>query len=76
LIWPGNSLDLNMMEICWAYLKCITTKKDPHFPHGSRASMEDLEQWRIQRWIKRIPCHIQEVIRLEGGNEYSEGHPL
>ncbi|KAF8416770.1 hypothetical protein EV426DRAFT_706748 [Tirmania nivea] len=35
----------------------------------------DLEQWRIQRWIERIPYHIQEVIRLEGGNEYSEGHP-
>lgn len=35
----------------------------------------DLEQWRIQRWIERISYHIQEVLRLEGGNEYSEGHP-
>ena len=27
MIWPGNSPDLNMIEICWAYLKRITTKK-------------------------------------------------
>ena len=27
----------------------------------------------MQRWIERIPVHIQEVIRLEGGNEYKEG---
>ena len=33
---------------------------------------DDMEQERIQAWIKRIPIHIQEVIRLEGGNEYKE----
>ncbi|RPB20993.1 hypothetical protein L211DRAFT_791309, partial [Terfezia boudieri ATCC MYA-4762] len=27
LIWPGNSPDLNIIEICWAYLKHITMKK-------------------------------------------------
>ena len=27
----------------------------------------------IQRWIERIPRHIQEVIRLEGANGYREG---
>jgi hypothetical protein len=33
----------------------------------------DLSQDQIQRWIERIPVHIQEIIRLEGGNEYKEG---
>jgi hypothetical protein len=32
-----------------------------------------MEQERIQAWIERIPIHIQEVIRLGGGNEYKEG---
>jgi ferric-dicitrate binding protein FerR (iron transport regulator) len=36
-------------------------------------SWNDLDQTRIQAWIERIPRHIQEVIRLEGGNEYREG---
>ena len=33
---------------------------------------EEMEQKKIQAWIERIPIHIQEVIRLEGGNEYKE----
>jgi arsenate reductase-like glutaredoxin family protein len=33
---------------------------------------ETLTQERIQEWIKRVPIHIQEIIRLEGGNEYKE----
>ena len=80
LIWPGNSLDLNMIESCWAHLKRVTTKKGPLSSRKSaeekwKQAWEDLEQWRIQRWIERIPYHIQEVIRCEGGNEYQEGHP-
>jgi hypothetical protein len=34
---------------------------------------EDLPQEQIQKWIAAIPDHIQEIIRLEGGNEYKEG---
>jgi len=34
---------------------------------------EDLPQEQIQQWIRAIPDHIQEIIRLEGGNEYKEG---
>ena len=34
---------------------------------------DELPQWKIQEWIKRIPIHIQNIIRLEGGNEYKEG---
>jgi len=30
-------------------------------------------QEKIQAWIERIVIHIQEVIRLDGGNEYQEG---
>ena len=33
----------------------------------------DLDQQRIQHWIERIMRHVQEVIILEGGNEYKEG---
>jgi hypothetical protein len=32
-----------------------------------------LPQSQIQAWIERIPRHIQEIIRLKGGNEYPEG---
>ncbi|KMP07860.1 hypothetical protein CIHG_02829 [Coccidioides immitis H538.4] len=33
----------------------------------------ELSQEKIQQWIEQIPHHIQEIIRLEGGNEYREG---
>ena len=34
---------------------------------------QDLPQEQIQQWILAIPNHIQEIRRLEGGNEYKEG---
>ena len=37
------------------------------------ASHASKHQWRIQSWIERILRHIQEVIRLEGDNNYREG---
>ena len=33
----------------------------------------DLPQEEIQAWIDRIPIHIEEVIKLKGGNTYKEG---
>lgn len=36
---------------------------------------EKLPHRRLQEWVERIPFHIQEIIRLEGGNEYKEGKP-
>ena len=32
-----------------------------------------LSQQQIQRWIERIPRHIQEIIWYKGGNKYIEG---
>jgi hypothetical protein len=32
-----------------------------------------MPQEKIQAWIEQIIIYIQEVIRLEGGNEYQEG---
>jgi hypothetical protein len=34
--------------------------------------MHELEQWRIQSWIERIPRHVQEVIRLDGDHVVSD----
>jgi hypothetical protein len=34
---------------------------------------EDLTQDQIQRWIERIQVLIEEIKRLDGGNEYPEG---
>jgi hypothetical protein len=59
-------------------MKRLTTKKDTPKNNKDgrrvwRQAWQELEQERIQVWIKRIPRHIQEVIRLEGSNEYREG---
>ena len=81
LLWPGNSPDLNMIEPCWYYLKKITTAKGPPISGKEarqrwRAAWKELSQEKIQAWIERIPFHIQEIIRLEGGNEYIEGRTV
>ena len=34
---------------------------------------ECLSQEQIQAWIERIPWHDEQIIQLEGGNEYKEG---
>ena len=67
-----------MIKPAWAHLKRVTTKKGApqNRTDAERAwndAWNELEQWRIQAWIERIPRHIEEIIRLEGGNEYREG---
>ena len=81
LIWCGNSPDMNAIEPAWPYLKRETTKKGPP---ESRAVAErvwarawkDMPQEKIQRWIKRIPYHVQQIINCKGGNEYIEGNEV
>lgn len=78
LLWPGNSPDLNMIEPCWAYLKRVTTRKRAlrnrvEAEQAWQKAWDELEQWRIQAWIERIPRHIKEVICCEGGNNYRKG---
>jgi hypothetical protein len=80
LIWCPNSPDLNAIEPAWLYryLKRATTNLGG-LPNRKTAIEKWTEEWakmpqeKVQAWIDRIPRHIQEVIRLEGGNEYKEG---
>lgn len=67
-----------MIEQCWPWLKRKTTRKRaPQTTSEAKDVWEkaraELEQAKIQAWIRRIVRHIQEVIRLEEGNEYREG---
>lgn len=78
LPWPGNSPDLNVIEPAWPWMKRYTTKKGA--PRTRKEAItrwekawKDLPQEQIQRWIERIPRHVQKVIELAGGNEYVEG---
>lgn len=78
LLWPGNSPDLNPIECCWPYMKRLTTKYGPPRNRAEaiarwEACWKEISQEAIQRWIERIPRHIKEIIRLQGGNEYKEG---
>ncbi|KAL3704224.1 hypothetical protein TMatcc_009915 [Talaromyces marneffei ATCC 18224] len=80
LPWPGNSPDLNAIEPTWFWLKKRTTLQGA--PGDRKTAVEAWEkawerlpQHHIQAWVERIPFHIQEIIRLEGGNEYPEGRP-
>ena len=78
LIWCGNSPDLNPIEPCWPWMKRFTTKKGAPKNRGDaikawQACWKELKQQQIQAWIERIPWHIEQIIKLQGGNEYKEG---
>ena len=78
MIWCGNLPDLNMIEPSWYYLKRVTTKKGPPKSREVaervwKEAWNNLEQERIQGWIRRIMRYIKQIIRLKGGNEYREG---
>jgi transposase len=78
LLWPPNSPDLNMIELCWFWIKRQTTKISPITSQAQLKNAwikcwKEMPQEKIQAWIERTTIHIQEVIRLEGGNEYQEG---
>lgn len=81
LLWCGNSPDLNAIEPCWPWMKRYTTKKGAPKSRAEAIRVweqcwRDLPQEKIQAWIERIPVHVKEIIRLEGGNEYKEGRRL
>jgi ferric-dicitrate binding protein FerR (iron transport regulator) len=59
-------------------MKQATTKKGA--PKSRQQAIEawtkcwnELPQEKIQAWIERIPRHVQEIIKADGGNEYMEG---
>jgi hypothetical protein len=67
-----------MIEPAWNYLKRKTTEKGaPRTREAMEKAWleegEQLPQAQIQAWIERIPVHIQEILRLEGGSGYREG---
>ncbi len=79
LLWPANSPDLNAIEPCWWWMKRQTIRKGAP---RSRIAMtktwticwnKELSQERIQKWIRRISRHIQQIIEVEGDNDYREG---
>jgi transposase len=78
LLWPGNSPDVNAIEPAWPWMKKVTTARGaptarPVMEKAWIKAWNDLPQHKIQAWIERIPRHVQEIIRLKGGNEYPEG---
>jgi hypothetical protein len=80
LLWPGNSPDLNAIEPAWYWMKRKTTAKGAAKSRDEAVeswlrNWKELPQCQIQAWVERIPHHIAEIIRLEGGNEYKEGRP-
>lgn len=79
LLWPGNSPDLNIIQLCWPWIKRHTTRRGAP-SEGEELknawihySKNDLSMNRIRSWIERMSQHIKEVIRLKGGDEYREG---
>ena len=78
LLWCPNSPDLNAIEPAWPWMKRKTTRKGA--PKNRQEAIRawkqawgELPQEDIQKWIERIPRHIQKIIELDGGNEYREG---
>lgn len=67
-----------MIEPVWPELKRRTTrygapKAGPQAERVWRKEWRDFEQSRLQAFVERIPWHIDQIIRCEGGNEYNEG---
>jgi transposase len=81
LLWCANSPDLNAIEPCWPWMKRRTTRKGApknrqEAVRAWKQAWDELDQRQIQAWIERIPVHIQQIIELQGGNEYKEGRRI
>jgi hypothetical protein len=67
LLWPRNSLDLNMTKPCWMWMKRETTKQGAlsvrkEAERAWRKCWKNMLQEQIQRCIICIIRHIQTVI--------------
>ena len=67
-----------MIEPAWPYPQWITTHKGvptsrSEAEYAWTEVWDELEQWWIQQWIECIPRHIQQIIELEGDDNYREG---
>lgn len=56
LLWPGNSPNMNMIELCWPQIKQTTTKKD-----ASRTCKDANNHWQ-KAWVKLLQENIQAQI--------------
>ena len=64
-----------MIEPAWFHLKRMVSAKKGLSNRAAAIkawteAWENLEQWRINRWIEKIVERVQKVIELKGGNEY------
>lgn len=78
LLWPGNSLDMNMIKSCWPSMKRTTIKKGApqtrkDIEERWKKTWKELPQEKIQGWIERIPQHLRIIRFLKGDNKYKEG---
>lgn len=78
LLWPCNSLYLNMIEPCWMGMKMETTKRGTpsirkEVENSWKKCWKDMSQEWIQRQILRVIRHILMIILLEGDNKYKDG---
>jgi hypothetical protein len=67
-----------MIKPTWGWMKKRTTRKGAISVHklAEKAWVQcwrELPQSLIQQWIRRIPRHIKELIRLNGDNCYHKG---
>jgi hypothetical protein len=51
----------------------VCQHQDSEAEHAWTEAWDELEQERIQQWIECILRHIQQIIELEGDNNYREG---
>ncbi len=75
LLLPGNSSDLNMIELCSPWMKRETCKNGP-----SRTREEMVKQWKekweifpqskLQDFVAPIPRHLHIIRFLKRDNKY------
>ena len=77
LLWSENSLNLNMIELIWFWMKWRIISWEASWDRKTARSAwiqtwKNLSQNKIQQWIEWILCQIQEIICLKEDNEYKK----